>query len=95
MAKRRVAELGKDIGPVAAQQLQDYSYVDDNLMGGSPEDVARIRGDRVNGEYTGTVPRILALGAMQVMFMAVLGSEDSSEAEQLAGKTLGVSYRLD
>ena len=95
VAKRRVAELGRDVDPVAAQQLRDYSYVDDNLMGGSQEDVARMRGERVDGEYTGTVPRILAKGAMRVKFMAVSGSNDKWEAEQLAGKTLGVSYRLE
>ena len=33
VAKRRVAELGHDIDPMAAKQLQEYSYVDDNLMG--------------------------------------------------------------
>ena len=53
VAKRRVAELGRDIDPVAAQQLADYSYVDDNLMGGSPEDVKRMRGDRVDGKLHG------------------------------------------
>ena len=64
VAKRRVAELGRDIDPVAAQQLQDYSYVDDSLMGGSADDVARMRGTRQDGDYTGTVPRILSRGAM-------------------------------
>ena len=95
VAKRRVAELGQDIDPVAAQQLADYSYVDDNLMGVSREDVERMRGTRVDGEYTRTVPQILAKGAMQVKFMAVSGSSDQWETEQLAGKTLGVLYRLE
>ena len=80
---------------MAAQQLADYLYVDDNLMGGSPEDVKRMRGTRVDGIYTGTVPKILAKGAMQVKFMAVSGSPDKWEAEQLTGKTLGVLYRLE
>ena len=84
----------QDIDPMAAKQLQDYSYVDDNLMGGSPEDVTRMRGDKVDGEYTGTVPKILAKGGMKVKFMAVSGSADPWEAEQLAGKSLGVLYRL-
>ena len=46
------------------------------------------------GRYTGTVPKILAYGAMEVKFMAMSGSDDPWEADQLAGKTLGVSYRL-
>ena len=53
-----------------------------------------MRGERVDGVYTGTVPRILSYGAMQVKFMAISGSDDQWEAEQLAGKTLGVMYRL-
>ena len=63
-------------------------------MGGSAEEVARMRGDRIDGTYTGTVQRILAQGALQVKFMAISGSDDVWEAEQLAGKTLGVMYRL-
>ena len=51
-------------------------------------------GERVGEAYTGTVPQILARGAMTVKFMAVSGSSDPWEAEQLAGKTLGVQYRL-
>ena len=86
--------MGQSIDPMAARQLQDYSYVDDSLMGGSQEDADRMRGQRIDGEYTGTVPRILAQGAMKVKFMAISGSDDTWEAEQLAGKTLGVSYRL-
>ena len=89
-----MAELGEQIDPMAAQQLRDYSYVDDSLMGGSAEDVARMRGEHAEGGYTGTVPQILAQGAMKVKFMAVSGSSDTWEAAQLAGKTLGMLYRL-
>ena len=46
VAKRRVADLGRDIDPKAAHQLQNYSYVDDSLLGGMAEDVARMRGER-------------------------------------------------
>ena len=94
IAKRKVAELGSGEDPIAAQQLQDYCYVDDSILGGTHEDVQRMRGQRVDGSYTGTVPRILAYGAMQVKFMAISGSDDPWEEEQLAGKTLGVMYRL-
>ena len=79
---------------MAAQQLQDFCYVDDSILGGSKEDAERMRGSRVDGEYTGTIPKILAYGAMKVKFMAISGSSDPWEAEQLAGKTLGVMYDL-
>ena len=94
VAKRKVAELGREVDPQAAQQLQDFCYVDDSILGGSQEDAERMRGQRVDGGYTGTMPRILAYGAMRVKFMAISGSSDVWEAEQLAGKTLGVMYRL-
>ena len=94
IAKRKVAELGREEDPMAAQQLQDFCYVDDSILGGSQEDAERMRGSRVDGAYTGTIPKILAYGAMQVKFMAISGSSDPWEAEQLAGKTLGVMYHL-
>ena len=95
IAKRKVAELGRDVDPLAAQQLQDFCYVDDSILGGFKEDAERMRGERADGEYSGTVPQILAYGAMKVKFMAISGSADPWEAQQLAGKTLGVAYRLE
>ena len=73
VAKRRVANLGEEIDPLAAQQLKDFTYVDDSIMGGSREEVDRMRGTRKDGEYSGTVPHILARGALKVKFMAVSG----------------------
>ena len=81
-------------GPKAAQQLKDNTYVDDSILGGSKADVQRMRGEKINGAYTGTVPQILAKGAMAVKFMAVTGSDDAEEELQLGGKTLGVPYRI-
>ena len=94
VAKRRVAQIGKDIDPVAAQQLEEQSYVDDTVMGGDRTDVERMRGTRVDFKYTGTVSRILAKGAMMVKFIAMSGSDDTWEEEQLGGKNLGVNYRI-
>ena len=86
VVKRRVAEIGQGIDPQSAQQLQDYCYFDDSLLGSSAEDVACMQGERKDGTYTGTV---LAKGAMRVKFMAVSGSQDTWEAELLARKDLG------
>ena len=94
VGKQRVANLGADIDPQAAEQLKTKSYVDDSILGGSPEDVARMRGERTDAGYTGTVARILSKGAMSIKFMAVTGSDDSHEEEQLGGKCLGVGYRV-
>ena len=45
IAKRKVAELGREEDPMAAQQLQDFCYVDDSILGGSQEDAERMRGE--------------------------------------------------
>ena len=76
VGKRKVANLGANLDPVAAAQLKDYTYIDDGVAGGSAEDVARMRGQRVRGEYSGTIARILSKGGMSVKFMAVTGSSD-------------------
>ena len=94
VAKRRVADIGRDIDPQAAEQLETKTYVDDAIMGGSAEEVARMRGDRQKEGYSGTVARILSMGSMKVKFMAVSGSDDAFEEEQLGGKCLGVLYNL-
>ena len=94
VGKRRVANLGHDIDPQAAIQLKDKSYVDDSILGGSRSDVERMRGERTSSGYMGTVGKILSLGAMSIKFMAVTGSDDPHETEQLGGKCLGVNYRM-
>ena len=86
--------MGQDIDPMAVEQLRSKSYVDDSILGGSQSDVERMRGERTQGGYTGTVARILAKGAMAIKFMAVTGSSDAVEEEQLGGKCLGVGYRI-
>ena len=60
VAKRRVANKGKHIDPMAVKQIKDYTFVDNSILGGNQEDVDRMRGDRVGESYTGTVPQILA-----------------------------------
>ena len=94
IAKRKVANLGEDINPQAATQLKDFFYVDDGILGGTKEDVDRMGGERVDGVYTGTAAQILPRGVMTIKFMAVTGSWDEYEEEQLGGKNLGVTYDI-
>ena len=94
IGKRRIANLGMTIDPQAAQQLKDKSYVDDSILGGSSQDAERMRGERMEEGYSGTVGKILAKGGMAIKFMAVSGSSDQHEVDQLGGKCLGVGYRL-
>ena len=94
IAKRKVATAGAHIDPEAAEQVKNNTYVDDSILGGTQEDVNRMRGERIGDSYTGTVPRILQRGGMQIKFMAVTGSDDPMEESQLGGKTLGVNYSI-
>ena len=94
IGKCKMANLGWNIDPQAASQLKDYLYIDDGILGGSEEDVQQMRGSRVDGDYTGTAARILVWGGMSVKFMAVTGSSDDFESEQLGVKNLGVAYDI-
>ena len=94
IAKRRVADEGMGIDAMAAEQLKEFTYVDDLIMGGTVRDVERMRGVRIDGQYSGTIPQILALGRLEVKFMAISGSDDKHEEEQPGGKALGVGYYL-
>ena len=49
IAKKRAADLGESIDPEAARQLREKTYVDDQVSGGSAEDVKRMRGQLVDG----------------------------------------------
>ena len=92
IAKRKVAVLGESIDPMVSSQLKELLYVDDGILGGSQEEVQRMRGERVDGKYT--VAQILAKAGMSVKFMAVTGSNDQYEKDQLASKNLGISYDI-
>lgn len=84
IAKRKVATLGHNIDPLPATQIIDQTFVDDIMLGGTKEDVTRMRGMRtVKGLYTGMVAHILAIGGMQAKFTAVSESEDEFEARSL------------
>ena len=94
VGKRKVVNLGASIDPMAVTQLKEYTYVDDGVAGGGRDNIEQMRGERVDGEYTGTIARILLRGGMSVKFMAITGSQDEHEEEQLGGKHLGVNYDI-
>ena len=95
IGKRRAANLGYNIDPLAAQQLKDKSYVDDSILGGSRADVERMRGERTKDGYSGTVGKILARGALTIKFMAVTGSSDPHEQRTTGREVSGsrLQYR--
>ena len=68
--------------------------MDDGVAGGSKEDAKRMMGSLINGEYNGTIPKILAKCGMKVKFMAMSGDPNPETAEPLGGKVLGLPYDL-
>ena len=61
MAKDLAAAAGEEIDPEAAMRIQEDTYVDDGVTGGTPEQVARFIGIKTeDGTFDGTSPRILA-----------------------------------
>ena len=58
-AKRRAADEGEQLDPLAAKRLRDNVYVDEICGGGSPEEVEKIVGEEAEGGDTGTLGKIL------------------------------------
>ena len=93
LGKEKTAELGKSLDPQAAEQLVKDSFVDDVAAGGSREDVLRMRGSRDSlGDYSGTVPKILAAGGFKAKALVMSGECTQEEADTIGGKFLGVGY---
>ena len=93
LGKELTASLGKSIDAQAAEQLVKDSFVDDVGGGGTKSDVLRMRGIKDSlGEYSGTVPQMLAKGGFRAKALIMSGDCDDEEIEALGGKFLGISY---
>ena len=50
------ADDGEHIDPEAARKIKDDSYVDDNVSGGTAEEVSRMMGKKLpDGTFSGTM----------------------------------------
>ena len=95
VAKTKVAEEGKGIDVMAAQQIKKNSYVDNCFLGGSLEDIDRMKGEELEaGGYGGTAAEILGTGGIRAKFMATTGDPRPEAATPLGGKVLGMGYKL-
>ena len=95
VAKKRAAQEGGHIDPMAAKHIMDKLYVDDGFAGGFEEDIKRMVGDlKEDKGYDGTVTRILKTYGLKVKFMAVTGDDAPGAADPLDGKVLGQEYKL-
>ena len=94
LTKKLAAVHGKNIDPQAAQLLELSTYVDDSLGGGSPEQVARFKGDRLpDGSYTGTLPTMLAKVGLKPKVLVESGESDPAVLEEFGDKVLGHEWR--
>ena len=87
------ADAGEFIDPEATRKLREDSYVDDNLSGGSPETVKRMKGEILaDGKFNDTMQQILDLGSLKaknlllmLLILRVFSSQDVSDLSHLLG----------
>ena len=96
LSKEIAAEVGRDIDPLLAVQFVLMSYVDDGLIGGSQQDVERMRGELSVTEtgaltYTGTITRMLAIIGCLPKVICISGETDQRILSQ-QGKVLGIQW---
>ena len=90
LTKKMRAELGRDIDPDAVEVILESTYVDDTLGGGTPEQVQRFTGTRLDdGTYTGTLPKILSKVGLHPKVLISDGEEDPDVLQQFSNKVLG------
>ena len=87
------AEEGSEIDPVAARKIKDDSYLDDNVGGGTAEEVKRMKGVRLpDGTFTGTMRQILDKGGLKMKVIVSTGEPDEAVKHLIGNKVLGYSW---
>ena len=93
VSKKKIAELGVSIDEDAAQKLIEDTYVDDGFTGGEDEDVKRMVGNKdADGNFDGTISRILNLGGYSVKDFVVEGDMEQSDHNLLNNTVFGYGW---
>ena len=93
IGKNKTAKLGKDIDNKVSEKLIQDTYVDDGATGGSEEEVQRMVGKMdENGNYDGTLSKILALGGFKVKQFIIEGDMHQKEKNLLNNKVFGYGW---
>ena len=91
----KLAEMGRDIDPHTALQLEILRYVDDGLFGGTKEQISSMRGNVTWTDdkpvYDGYISQILALGGFKVKHICLSGETDQKILER-QGAVLGMEW---
>ena len=96
VVKSIAAKEGWNIDPMLAQQILDWMYVDDGLVGGEEEDMQRMRGECTVSEdgsltYTGTIVQILGLVGFKIKMIVVSGETNPAILEK-CDRVLGIRW---
>ena len=93
IGRNLTADEGWEIDPIAARKIKDDSYVDDNVGGGTTEEVKRMKGSRLaDGTFTGTMRQILDKGGLKMKVIVSSGETDESVKHLIGNKVLGYSW---
>ena len=93
VAKQKVADLGRHIDEEAAEKMIEDSYVDDNFSGGDPVAVNRMVGKKQpDGNYDGTISKILDIGGFKVKEIVVEGDMDQPDENLLGNAVFGYGW---
>ena len=90
--KEEIAKAGKDIDPEASKKLIEDVYVDDGMTGGNESTIERMVGEKVNGDYTGTLSQILAIGGFKIKEFVIEGDMTQDDQNLLSNKVFGYSW---
>ena len=93
LMKKLAADLGGELDHEASQQIRTRTYVDEGAGGGTRQQVERFRGKCINGEYDGTLARILKLVNLQLKVMVASGDCDPEVLALMGERVLGHVWR--
>ena len=91
----KIADVGREICPVAADKIKHDRYVDDGLTGGKQSVVDKLVGKKQeDGSYDGDLAKILRKGSFNMKAIAIGGQEPNEESDLMGGKVLGYGYDI-
>ena len=96
LSKMIAADIAKGVDPILAVQLVLMSYVDDNLLGGTLEQVMKMRGEVSEDSdgkllFSGTLSQVMAEIGMSIKNICISGETDERILAK-QGKVLGLQW---
>ena len=93
VSKKKIAKLGESIDSEASMKLIQDSYVDDIFSGGKQESINRMVGVKdKEGNYSGTMSKILSLRGYRVKEYVVEGDNNLSDENLLGNTVFGYNW---